>query len=40
MDYDTAYRFTSRDFEVPDIKLYNDDVFESIDMTYYYNKCK
>ena len=40
IDYDTAYRFTSRDFEIPDVKLYNDDVFESIDMTYYYNKCK
>lgn len=40
IDYDTAYRFTSRDFEIPDVKLYNDDVFESIDLTYYYNKCK
>lgn len=39
-NYGSAYRFTSRDFEIPDEKLYNDDIFESIDLTYYFNKSK
>ena len=40
LDYDTAYRFASRDFEIPEANLSNDGIFETIDMTYYYNKCK
>ena len=37
---DTAYRFASLDFTVPDMKLENPKAFDNFDLTYYNTKCR
>jgi len=38
--FESAYRVEGADFIVPDTKITNYNAFDSIDLSYYHQKCK